>query len=68
MHNPQELAVRCHICSGSLDNLYDYRCALCRRETCDKDIQMCQDEDCDLIMCFACVGPHMRTCHPEAWD
>ena len=61
--------VQCHYCGISLGPWYDYSCISCGRDTCDKDIQWCPESDleaCEAIICFACVGTHLETHHPEA--
>ena len=54
---------QCHYCNAPLAPQFDFSCAICTRETCDNDRQMCQEDDCDTITCFRCVEAHIVESH-----
>ncbi len=54
----------CFYCDRSLEPIYDYSCISCGRLTCDDDCEVCDADDCGLITCTRCIGPHIQAEHP----
>ena len=54
----------CFYCNRSLDSIHDYSCIDCGRLTCDNDCEVCDGDDCELVTCRRCMGPHLQTEHP----
>ncbi len=54
----------CWHCDCLLCPMYSYTCANCGRFFCDNSCQACQEDDCDIITCTACVDHHIATTHP----
>lgn len=56
----------CQRCGRQLCSMYDYACISCGHFVCDNELQTCQEDDCDIIICADCVGRHLTDVHsPE---
>lgn len=56
---------QCHHCDRPLCPQYDYACISCGRLVCDRELQACQADDCDIITCNDCVDLHLSSVHPQ---
>ena len=54
----------CDYCGRPLCPAFDCACVSCGRFACDNDSQSCQEDDCDVITCFACAVSHLAVRHP----
>lgn len=63
---PKKSGMWCHYCGKAVAPDASHPCDRCGGNTCDSDVQACQsEENCDSIICFRCVEPHMQEEHPD---
>ena len=54
----------CDYCGRPLCPAFDHACIGCGRFACANDSQSCQENDCSVITCCACVVSHLAAHHP----